>query len=58
MIIGKKILPEYFAAVKNGTKTFELRKDEDNIPISFIFHLNISSLPLGFRYMVKWAFSM
>lgn len=31
MIIWKKILPEYFAAVKNGTKTFELRKDEDNI---------------------------
>ena len=30
-IIGKKILPQYFEAVHNGTKTFEYRKDEDGI---------------------------
>ena len=32
-IIGKKILPKYFNAVRNGTKNFELRKDEDNIQV-------------------------
>lgn len=30
-MIEKKILPEYFEEVVNGNKTFELRKDEDNI---------------------------
>ena len=30
-IIQKKILPEYFEAVISGRKTFELRKDEDNV---------------------------
>ena len=29
--IEKKILPEYYNAVISGSKTFELRKDEDNI---------------------------
>lgn len=29
--INKKILPEYFGAVKKGDKLFELRKDEDDI---------------------------
>lgn len=29
--IEKKILPEYYQAVRNREKTFELRKDEDNI---------------------------
>ena len=29
--IEKKILPKYFEEVINGKKTFELRKDEDNI---------------------------
>ncbi len=29
--IKKKILPKYFTAVQAGIKTFELRKDEDNI---------------------------
>ena len=29
--IEKKILPKYFEEVVNGNKTFELRKDEDNI---------------------------
>jgi len=29
--IEKKLLPEYFKAVKDRIKTFELRKDEDNI---------------------------
>lgn len=31
MQIEKKILPKYFEKVKSGRKTFELRKDEDNI---------------------------
>lgn len=30
-IIEKKILPQYFRDVINGNKSFELRKDEDNI---------------------------
>ena len=29
--VKKKILPQYFEAVANGTKPFELRKDEDDI---------------------------
>lgn len=29
--ISKKILPQYFKEVLEGTKTFEIRKDEDNI---------------------------
>lgn len=29
--IEKKILPEYYLAVRRRTKTFELRKDEDDI---------------------------
>ena len=29
--IPKKILPRYFEAVDRGEKTFELRKDEDDI---------------------------
>lgn len=29
--INKKILPEYFNAVIEGRKNFEIRKDEDNI---------------------------
>ncbi len=36
---------------RNTWSIYFFGKDEDNIPISFIFHLNISSLPLGFRYM-------
>ena len=31
--IEKKILPEYFEAVASGQKTFELRKDEDDIQV-------------------------
>lgn len=31
--ITKKILPEYFKAVKDYSKTFELRKDEDNFEV-------------------------
>ena len=31
MNVKKKILPSYFKDVDKGTKTFELRKDEDNI---------------------------
>lgn len=31
--ITKKILPEYFEAVRNYSKTFELRKDEDNFEV-------------------------
>lgn len=32
-IIRKKILPEYFEAVQENRKKFELRKDEDNIQV-------------------------
>ena len=31
--VTKKILPEYFRAVKSHQKTFELRKDEDNFEV-------------------------
>ncbi len=31
--IKKKILPQYFESVLNKTKTFELRKDEDNVQV-------------------------
>ena len=31
--IEKKILPEYFKEVKAGRKTFELRKDEDDVQV-------------------------
>ena len=31
--IRKKILPEYFNAVQEYRKNFELRKDEDNIQV-------------------------
>lgn len=30
-LVEKKILPKYYEAVESGVKTFELRKDEDNI---------------------------
>ena len=32
-IIRKKILPEYFEAVQENRKKFELRKDENNIQV-------------------------
>ena len=31
--VRKKILPEYFKAVKERDKNFELRKDEDDIQV-------------------------
>lgn len=31
--IKKKILPEYFSAILSEQKTFELRKDEDDIQV-------------------------
>lgn len=31
--VTKKILPEYFKAVKDYRKTFELRKDDDNFEV-------------------------
>ena len=31
MIIHKKILPEYFKAVQDGSKTFEIRTDDDGV---------------------------
>lgn len=37
--IEKKILPEYYAAVCRGEKTFELRKDEDNVQVGDILDL-------------------
>lgn len=30
-VVEKKILPEYFTEVFNWNKSFEIRKDEDNI---------------------------
>lgn len=39
-IVYKKILPQYFADVSNGTKTFELRKDEDDIQVDDMLILN------------------
>lgn len=38
--VNKKILPEYFSEVLKGTKTFELRKDEDEIQVGDIIVLN------------------
>ena len=32
-VVRKKILPEYFKAVKERDKNFELRKDEDDIQV-------------------------
>ena len=37
--VYKKILPEYFWAVVNGRKRFELRKDEDNIQVGDTLYL-------------------
>lgn len=37
--ITKKILPEYFKDVVSGRKTFELRKDEDDIQPGDILNL-------------------
>ena len=34
-----KILPEYFEAVLNGSKTFELRKDDRDIQVGDVLHL-------------------
>ena len=38
--IKKKILPGYFKDVISGVKTFELRKDEDNVQVGDILDLN------------------
>lgn len=37
--VSKKILPQYFEAVKRGVKTFEIRKDEDEIQVGDILIL-------------------
>ena len=37
--VKKKILPEYYTSVQAGNKTFELRKDEDNINVGDILEL-------------------
>ena len=37
--ISKKILPEYFKAVEDGTKTFEIRKDEDGFVVGDYINL-------------------
>lgn len=37
--IEKKILPEYFKAVKDRTKTFELRKDDSDYQVGDILKL-------------------
>jgi len=39
MIHRKKILPEYYKDVVSGEKTFEIRKDEDNIQVGDILVL-------------------
>lgn len=31
--VEKKILPKYFEAVLNGSKKFELRKDDDDVQV-------------------------
>ena len=51
-IIEKKILPEFFAAVISGRKTFELRKDEDNIKEGDTLVLNEYD---GFQYTGRKA---
>ena len=37
--VEKKILPEYYGAVRRGYKPFELRKDEDDIQVGNILVL-------------------
>lgn len=37
--VSEKILPEYYDAVVSGSKTFELRKDEDDIQVGDIIVL-------------------
>ena len=37
--VSKKILPCYYDAVVSGSKTFELRKDEDDIQVGDIIVL-------------------
>ena len=37
--VKKKILPEYYSAVLSGKKTFELRKDKDDIQVEDILDL-------------------
>lgn len=37
--VSKKILPNYFEDVKKGIKTFEVRKDEDDIQVGDILML-------------------
>ena len=37
--IRKKILPEYFQAVADGTKTFELRKDDSDYKVGDFLEL-------------------
>lgn len=38
-IVTKKILPEYFRAVKEYRKNFEIRKDEDDVKVGDIMIL-------------------
>lgn len=38
-LIEKKILPRFYKGVASQKKTFELRKDEDNIQVGDILHL-------------------
>ncbi len=38
-LVEKKILPEYFNAVANGTKKFEIREDEDDLQIGDVIIL-------------------
>lgn len=43
-----KLLPEYFADVKTGTKTFELRKDDRGFKVGDVLRLKEWSEPTGF----------
>lgn len=38
-VVRKKILPRYYDAVANNVKTFELRKDEDDIQVGDVLIL-------------------
>lgn len=39
-VVRKKILPEFFQAVKAREKNFEIRKDEDDIQVGDLLILN------------------
>ena len=57
-VVRKKILPEYFKAVKERDKNFELRKDEDDIQVGDLLILEEFSdryTGRGVRRYVKYV---